>query len=222
VPLIVVIAGFGAAVALTSPGSVVTVIGLLSMSSGLRRALAFIAGWLVSIGIIVLLVVFVLQGDEFRSRHGQPSRVVSSFEILLGVVLVVVSARALRQPHVQPKSHAQPAWLARLDQTSWLLEVIVGAVMLSYTLTFAAAAETLKAHPGPLYAAVLGLVFAVTSIITISAPVVVAVAAPDRSAAILGRWKHWVLAHSRVIALIALMLIGIFLIGRGAYDLVAP
>jgi hypothetical protein len=32
-------------------------------------------------------------------------------------------------------------------------------------------------------------------------------------------WKNWVLAHSRTIAPIALMLVGVFSIGKGSYDL---
>jgi hypothetical protein len=52
------------AVAFTSPVSVVTVIVLLSMPSGLRRAIAFLCGWLVALAGIGLLVVFVLHGQD--------------------------------------------------------------------------------------------------------------------------------------------------------------
>jgi hypothetical protein len=75
--------------------------------------------------------------------------------------------------------------------------------------------------PARVRAAALGLVFALTSIITITAPVVVVLIAPDRSAQVLATWKEWLLAHSRSIALIFLMVIGVFLTVRGAYDLAA-
>ena len=86
-------------------------------------------------------------------------------------------------------------------------------------LSLAAGAEILKADVGILDASAAGLVFALTSIITITAPVVLVLIAPDRSAQVLATWKDWLLGHSRSIALIALMVIGIFLIVRGAYDL---
>lgn len=54
--------------------------------------------------------------------------------------------------------------------------------MLSYTLTLAAMAEILKANIGVVDAAVASLVFALTSIVTITAPVVVVLVAPDCSA----------------------------------------
>lgn len=219
--LILEVAALGVAVALTSPGSVVAIIALLSLSSGFRRGVAFIAGWLIAIGIIAVLMVLVLQGQDFHSRHTSPSRAASAVEIVLGCLLLLVVARMYRRPQEAPKSQSQPKWLARVDNSHWLLEVVVGVVMLSYALTLTAAAETLKANVSPLDGALAGLVFAAASIITIAAPVVVVVVAPDRAATVLEKWRNWVLAHSRSILLVALMVIGAALIAKGAYDLAA-
>lgn len=93
--------------------------------------------------------------------------------------------------------------------------------MLSYALSLAAAAEILKANVSKAEAAVAATVFAVTSILTIVAPVVVVFAAPKRSNEVLSSWRSWLLGNSRSIALVALMAIGALLIVRGAYDLVA-
>ena len=219
--LILEVAALGVAVALTSPGSVVAVIALLSLSSGVRRALAFIVGWLLAIVIIAVLMVLVLQGQDFHIRSTSPSRAASSVEIFLGCVLLVVVARTYRRPQHKPKNQSQPTWLARVDRSHWLLEIVVGVAMLSYALTLTAAAEILKAHVGPLDAALAGLVFGVTSIITIAAPLVVVAIAPDRATTVLATWRDWVLAHSRSILLIALALIAAALIAKGAYDLAA-
>ena len=219
--LIVEMAALGAAVAVTSPGSVVTVIALLSMSSGRRRALAFVGGWVLAIGVLALLTVSVLHGQDFHSRHTTPSRAVSSVEVLLGCLLLIVAARAYRRPRERPKNLSQPKWLARIDRSHWLLEIVVGAVMLSYALTLTAAAEALKASPGALDASVAGLIFAAASIITIVAPVVIVLSAPDRAPPVLAKWRDRVLAHSRSIALIALMVIGALVIARGIHDLAA-
>jgi threonine/homoserine/homoserine lactone efflux protein len=219
--LIPEVAGLGLAVAFTSPGSVVTVIILLSMSNGVRRAIAFICGWILAIGVLGALMIFVLHGQDFGSRQTTPSRTASAIEVVLGFLLVVVSFRAYRRPRQQTKSQSPPKWLDRLDRIHWLLGVAVGAFMLSFALTIAAMAEILKANVGTADAVVAALVFALASILTISAPVVVVLVAPDRSGQVLASWKAWLLQHARSIALILLMVIGVFLVVRGAYDLAA-
>jgi threonine/homoserine/homoserine lactone efflux protein len=219
--LIPEVAGLGLAVAFTSPGSVVTVIILLSMSNGVRRAIAFICGWILAIGVLGALMIFVLHGQDFGSRQTTPSRAASAIEVVLGLLLVVVSFRTYRRPRQQTKSQSPPKWLDRLDRIHWLLGVAVGAFMLSFALTIAAMAEILKANVGTADAVVAALVFALASILTISAPVVVVLVAPDRSAQVLASWKAWLLQHARSIALILLMVIGVFLVVRGAYDLAA-
>jgi len=219
--LIPEVAGLGLAVAFTSPGSVVTVIALLSMSNGVRRAIAFICGWILAIGVIAVLMIFVFHGEDFGSRHTTPSRGASALEVLLGSLLLLVSFRGYRRPAQQTKSQSPPKWLDRIDRTHWALSIAVGAFMLTFTLTVAAVAEILKANVGAVDAAVASLVFALTSIVTIAAPVVVVLVAPDRSARVLATWKAWLLEHARSIALILLIVIGVFLIVRGAYDLAA-
>ena len=199
----------------------VTVILLLSMSSGLRRAVAFICGWLLAIGLLAVLMIFVLHGQDFSSKHSTPSRAASIVELVLGCLLLVGSARVYRRPQEQKGPQAPPKWLDRIDRIHWLLGVAVGAVMLSYALSLAAVAEILKANLSSVDAAVASLVFAATSIATITAPVVIVLVAPDRSAEVLSTWKQWLLGNSRSIALIALMVIGALLLVRGAYDLAA-
>jgi hypothetical protein len=93
--------------------------------------------------------------------------------------------------------------------------------MLSYALSLAAIAEILKANVSNVAASIAAVVFAVMSIVTIAAPVVVVVAAPQRSNEVLASWRTWLVANSRSIALVALMVIGALLIARGAYDLAA-
>jgi hypothetical protein len=192
---------------------VVTVIALLSMSSGVERALAFIAGWILATGEIAL------HGQDFHSRHTSPSRAASVAEVVLGCLLVAVAARAYRRPQHEPKGQSQPKWLARVDRSHPVVEVFVGAIMLSYALTLTAAAETAKAHVGALDGVAAGLVFAATSVLTIATPLAVVAVAPERSGAVLATWRNWVLSHSRPIMLIALMLIGAAVVARASYDL---
>lgn len=219
--LIPVIAGLGLAVAFTSPGSVVTMIVLLSMSSPLKRAIAFICGWVLAIAVLALLMIFVLHGQDFSSKQTTPSSTASIVEIVLGALITVGSAHLYRRPRTARGPESTPEWLDRVERVNWSLCIVAGAVMLSYALSLAAIAEILKANVSTAAASLAALVFAVTSIVTISAPVVVVVAKPERSKEVLASWRAWLVENSRSIALIALMVIGALLIVRGAYDLAA-
>lgn len=166
-------------------------------------------------------MVEVLQGQDFHSRHTSPSRAASAAEILIGCLLLLFAVRTYLRPHHKPKTQSQPKWLIRIEDSHPVFAVVVGMVMLSYGLTLTAAAETLKAHVGAVDAAVVGLVFAATSMITVAAPLAIALIAPERAATTLTTWRDWMLAHSRAIALIALMVIGLALMVRGIHDQVA-
>ena len=219
--LVAEVAALGLAVAFTSPVSVVTVIVLLSMPSGRRRALAFVCGWLIAIAAIGAIAIFVLHGQNFGSRHSTPSQAASALEILLGSLLLLSAVVAYRRRKPAKEGVSEPKWLSRVEGTHWLLAVAVGAIMLSYALSLAAASEILKANVSRLDAAAAIVVFSVTSIVTVAAPIVVALAAPERSAQRLATWKAWLLGNSRTVVLVVLMVVAALLVVRGIYDLVA-
>jgi Sap-like sulfolipid-1-addressing protein len=217
--LIPTVIGLGLAVALCSPVSVVTVIVLLTMPSGRRRGIAFVLGWLLAIAVIAAVVVGA-NGQDFSSHKTTPSRAASAVEMAVGLIVVLGATRALRRRGQGASSSATPKWLGRLDQTNWLLAVLVGAFMLTYSLTIAAAVEVLKANVSTTDDVIAFVVFAVASIITILAPIVVALAAPARADERLAAWRRWLLGNSRLIGLIALIVIGAALIVRGVHDLI--
>ena len=218
--LVAEVAALGLAVAFTSPVSVVTVIVLLSMPSGRRRALAFVFGWLIAIAAIGAIAIFVLHGQDFSSKHSTPSRAASALEILLGSLLLLWAVAAYRRRQPSKEGVSEPKWLSRVEGTHWLLAVAVGAIMLSYALSLAAATEILKANVSPLDATAAIVVFSLTSIVTVAAPIVVAVAAPERSAQRLAAWKAWLLGNSHTVVLVVLMVVAALLIVRGISDLV--
>jgi Sap, sulfolipid-1-addressing protein len=218
--LVAEVAALGLAVAFTSPVSVLTVIVLLSLPAGQRRGFAFLIGWLIALAVIAALMVFVLHGQDFGSRSSTPSRGASALEVLLGSLLLIWAVVAYRRRAPASGDASPPKWLDRIEGTHWLLAVAVGALMLSYGLSLAAASEILKANVSRLDAGVAIGVFAVTSMITVAAPIVAVVAAPERSQQRLATWKAWLLGNSRTVVLVVLMVVAAFLIVRGVHDLV--
>ena len=218
--LVAEVAALGLAVAFTSPVSVVTVIVLLNMPFGRRRAIAFLCGWLIALAAIGAIMVFVLHGQDFSSRSTTPSRAASVLEVVLGSILLIWVVVAYRRREPSSGGQSTPKWLDRIQETHWLLAAAVGALMLSYGLSLAAASEILKANVSRFDAGVALAVFAATSMITVAAPIVAVVAAPERAAQRLATWKAWLLGNSRAVALVVLMIVAALLIARGAHDLI--
>ena len=218
--LVAEVAALGLAVAFTSPVSVVTVIVLLNMPFGRRRAIAFLCGWLIALAAIGAIMVFVLHGQDFSSRSTTPSRATSVLEVVLGSILLIWAVVAYRRREPSSGGQSTPKWLDRIQETHWLLAAAVGALMLSYGLSLAAASEILKANVSRFDAGVALAVFAATSMITVAAPIVAVVAAPERAAQRLATWKAWLLGNSRAVALVVLMIVAALLIARGAHDLI--
>lgn len=210
----------GLAIAVCSPVSVVTVIVLLTMPSGRRRGIAFVLGWILAI-VAIAVVVVAAHGQDFSSHKTTPSRLASWIEIAVGLLAAIAAARSLRRrPHRATKRET-PGWVARLDRTHWLLAVVVGAFMLTYSLTIAAAVEILKAHVTVEDDVAAFVVFGVASIISIVAPIVVALLTPERADERLAQWRAWLLGNARTIGLWALVVIGVLLVAKGAHDLIA-
>jgi cytochrome b561 len=190
------------------------------MPSGRRRGIAFVLGWLLAIAVIAVVVVGFAHGQDFRSDKTTPSRAASIAEIVVGVLAVLAALRGLRRRGPRATSGEPPKWLARLDDTHWVLAIVVGAFMLTYSLTIAAAAEILKANVSAEDDILAFVVFAIASLVTILAPIAIVIVVPHRSTQVLGAWRGWLLGNSRLIGLIALVVIGAALIVRGTHDLI--
>jgi len=162
----------------------------------------------------------VLHGQDFSSRSTTPSRATSVLEVVLGSILLIWAVVAYRRREPSSGGQSTPKWLDRIQETHWLLAAAVGALMLSYGLSLAAASEILKANVSRFDAGVALAVFAATSMITVAAPIVAVVAAPERAAQRLATWKAWLLGNSRAVALVVLMIVAALLIARGAHDLI--
>jgi hypothetical protein len=210
----------GLAVAVTSPVSVVTVIVMLGMPHGRRRAFAFVAGWVLGILVLGIITITVLHGQDFSSKQTTPSRAASAVEAAIGLLLVAWGAVKLRRRDTRVKAASPPTWLDKLGQTNWLIGVVVGAVMLTYSITIAACAEILKANVSAADTAIALAVFALASMATILAPLVYVIVRPERSDAALARGKSWLLASSGTVGLVVLIVIGALIAAKGIVDLV--
>jgi hypothetical protein len=215
--LTVSVALLGLAVAFSSPTSVLAVYVLLGMPAGVRRAVVFVGGWVLTIVLIGVLVV-VFPALDFHSSRTTPSRAASVVEVLVGALMVAAAVVLHRPASAEPKDPV-PDWLVRLVGRHWAVALVAGGVMLTYSITIVAVLEILKANVDALDRAFAVAVFALTSIVTITAPILYTVLAPARATADLARSRRWLIAHSQTIGVVLLSAIGIAIMLKAAYDL---
>ena len=216
--LIPSVALLGLAIALSSPTSVLAVYVLLGMPHGVRRAVTFVIGWLVTIGLIGVLVV-VLPTFDFTSSKTTPSRTASAIELLVGAALVGAAVLLHRRPANENPRDPVPGWLVRLVGRHWAVSLVAGGVMLTYSITIVAVLEIFKANVDAIDRAVAVAVFGLTSIVTIAAPIIYTVAFPQRAGRDLERSRRWLILHSRTIGVVLLTVIGAAIMLKAGYDL---
>jgi hypothetical protein len=178
-----------------------------------------VGGWLATIALIGVIVI-AFPSVNFRSSQSTPSRAASIAEILLGSLLIAGSFVLHRRPTVEraPRD-PMPAWLTRLVGRHWSVALAAGGIMLTYSLTIVAMLEILKANVDTLDRSVAVVTFALTSILTIGAPVVYATVAPQDAAAHLESWKRWLSTHARLVGVVLLAGLGAAIIAKAIYDL---
>ena len=216
--LIVSVVLLGLAVAVSSPTSVLAVLVILEMTSGVRRGVAFVVGWVATIALFgVVLVLF--PAFDFQRSQTTPSRAASVAELVIGVALVVVATVVHRRPAAETPKDPIPGWLTRLVGRHWAVAFAAGAFMLTYSITIAAALEILKAHVGTVDKIAALAAYGTASILTIAAPIVLALVAPQRAGAALAGFRRWLTVHSRTISVVVLVVIGVAIIAKAAFDL---
>lgn len=216
--LIVSVVLLGLAVALSSPTSVLAVLVILEITSGVRRGVAFVVGWVATIALFgVVLVLF--PAFDFQRSQTTPSRAASIAELVIGAALVAGAVVVHRRPVRETPKDPIPEWLTRLVGRHWAVAFAAGAFMLTYSLTIVAALEILKAHVGTVDQIVAYAVYGVTSILTIMVPILITLVAPERAAATLTAFRQWLTNHSRTISVVLLAAIGLAIIAKAAFDL---
>jgi hypothetical protein len=216
--LIVSVVLLGLAVAVSSPTSVLAVLVILEARSGVQRGVMFVVGWLATIALFgVVLVLF--PALDFQRSQTTPSRAASIAELVLGAAMVVGAVVVYRRPVAEVPKDPVPEWLTRLVGRHWAVALAAGGFMLTYSVTIVAALEILKAHVSTLDEAVAFAIYGLASIVTISAPIVIAFVAPERAEAALTGFRNWVTVHSRTISVVLLAVIGLAIMAKAVFDL---
>jgi len=221
-----VIEAFGAvlpvavAVAL-SPFPIIAVVLVLLSPVGRSAGLAFLAGRVVGVAVVVLLVAAISDLIE-RSEDAAPA--VAVMRILVGAAIVVLAARKWSGRPRAAGDAALPGWMGAIEGSS-----PAGAARLAFLLSVANPKELLLGVGAGITIGSAGLPLTATLTVatgytviacaSVAGPVVAFVVAGERIRGRLDEARALLVRHNEAIMSVVLLVIGAALIGGGLADL---
>jgi hypothetical protein len=200
-----------------SPIPIIAVVLMLTSHRAKINGPAFVAGWLLGLGIVGAIVLS-LAGPAGASESGSPAAWVSWIKIVLGVLLLLVAARQFRsRPHGDEQAQ-MPRWMATIDKTTPIAAVGLAAVMSganpkNLLLAVAGAAAIAGTGISGGEQAIAYLIFVLIATLGVGIPVGIYFAMGARSQTLLAGLKDWMSAHNAVIMSVLCLIIAAKLIG---------
>lgn len=199
-----------------SPIPIIGVVLMLVTPRARANGPAFVVGWLLGLSIIGAIVL--LAAPDPTSDSGGPATWVSTLELVLGALLVLMAAKQWRgRPHGDEQA-ATPKWMGAIDGFTAPKALGAGVVLSAANpknllLAIAAATAIVQTGIPGSQQAISYAVFALIGTIGVAAPVVIYFALGERAGPVLDRLKTWLAQNNGVIMAVLLLIIGAKLVG---------
>jgi threonine/homoserine/homoserine lactone efflux protein len=200
-----------------SPVAIIGIVLMLVTPRARTNGPAFLAGWLLALGVIGVIVL--LAAPDAASDSGAPATWVNWLKLLLGALLVLLASKDWRGRPRGDEEAATPNWMGAIDTFGAGKALGAGAVLgainpKNLLLAVAAAVAIAQTEIPGGEQAVAYAVFALIGSIGVAVPLVVYFAMGDRAGPVLERLKTWLAQHNAVIMAVLLLVIGAKLIGE--------
>ncbi|MEV5258049.1 GAP family protein [Streptomyces anulatus] len=198
-----------------SPLPLIAVILMLATPKGRANGIAFTAGWVVGLAVVVTLVVVAGSG---MTAGGEKPTWAYWLKLALGVLFVLMALKQWRDRPREGREATAPKWMRAIDRftpgkAAGLAVALVAANPKNLVLAIGGAvsiATSGASAGGKTVAAVLMVL--IGSLCTLL-PLGVFLLGGDRSARVLGGWKEWMAAHNAAIMTTVLAVLGAKYIG---------
>ncbi len=202
-----------------TPVAIVAALLLLKTPRARTNGPAFLAGWLVGLGITGGIALAVL-GSTHASHAETPAMWVSWLRIVLGVLLLCVALfEVWRRPKLGPAVHV-PQLSGNVDKIRSPMVLGLGAVLAgarpkNLLLVVAGAAAIAQTGIPAGEQAIAYVVFAMIATIGVAIPVVLYFSLGPRAPEVLGGLEGWIRRNHVPIISVLCLVVGVDLIGGG-------
>jgi threonine/homoserine/homoserine lactone efflux protein len=200
-----------------SPIPIIAVVLMLVTPRARSNGPAFVAGWLVGLGIVGA-VVLAIADPAGGSDDGEPATGVSVLKLILGLLLLLV---ALKQWRGRPRGDEEapmPKWMGALDsfgpgKAAGAGVLLSGPNPKNFLLAVGAAAAIAGTGVPTGQQVIAYAIFAVIGTLGVGAPVAISFALGARSREMLDHLKTWMGRNNAAIMATLCLIIGVKLIG---------
>jgi len=172
------------------PGTLVVFVALLTTSAPRRNAVAFLAGWIVSLAVVFGLSYFVFRGEP--PIHGSTEELlVQAGEIVIAGLLAWLAVHEWRRRdgRASVTSERASGWLERVGPRTAFFTALWEQ---PWTITAAAAMVVVRLHPPAVHVLALFVAFAAASTASVATVWVLYRRDPARVQDALHRLEAWV------------------------------
>jgi hypothetical protein len=197
-----------------NPWGIMCAVLLLDARRGHVVVWTYLAAWIVSLGVVVVVLVGGL--TTVTSSADGAGTAAAWAELALGVVLLAFGVlRVVQRAPADLGTDGQPSWLHAVEQITIVQALLLGIYSATYPFALAAAAAILESQPTATEAAALSVIFVVVGSASVLAVAAVGTFAPARSDALLGRLRAGLVRHNRAVLTSILLAVGVVLTARG-------
>jgi hypothetical protein len=192
---------------------------VLASKGGVSKAAFFVAGWILSLAIVVAATLAATQNNPPKPSTA-PTEAALAVKILIGVVLVAVALRRRRMMKRPKAPKDPPKWQTGVDSMSKWFALGLGPLTQPWGLVAAGVAVIVDAKLTSAASTVALVLFCLLATGTYLAAVVYAWLRPVQTKALLDRVRTWIASHTDQMIVIISGVLGLWLIIDSVYLLV--
>jgi hypothetical protein len=201
-----------------SPATIVVFVLVLGTARARVNAVGFLFGWGISLTLVFAGSYALAESDASQTDGGRTA--VAVLEILLGLVLLVVTARLWRRGKNTPQSTVKSSWgadrlMEHMQGLTPFGAAVVGVLKQPWAITAAAALVVVHTHTTGLLVAIAFVLFTVASTATVGLMFLFYARNPREAHTRLAALRDWVVSAGPEMGALAGMLVGGFLIIHG-------
>jgi hypothetical protein len=193
---------------------------VLSSKGGVGKGAAFIFGWLLSLAVVIAVTVLVT-GNKPPAPSTAPSLAALAAKIAIGVVLVYFAVRQRRRMGRPKPPKKTPKWQTGIDTMSPWYAIGLAPLTQPWGLVAAGVATITEAKLSSWQDYLTLVLFCLVATSTFLAMEIYAGFWPGPAQAFLARVRAWIDSHTDQVIIIVSLVLGLWLIGKSIYLVVA-